>query len=239
MKKLTTAITIAIAFALSLSAQTVVPIGNDGTWHTDLILRNTTAVAITQPIGLLTYTAANGSTTTVTSTITIDGGVTKTIIDAGSGFDPGNRILPLVNGLDASVWLRFGSAAACTPTFEVSALSDPLFTTGDHRTFHRVRIDTVRSYGAFPTILNLDTAPHLITAVVHTPSTDFAESFNAPPGISQFSLFTQLPDGGDVDVYLGSPGLGGGVSYGAPTYIFLPTGPTNGGTQIIRYGVAP
>lgn len=232
----------AVMFAvcgIAIGGQTVIPIGNDANWHTDLILRNPTNTAIKQQIGRKTFKDDAGNITVITTEKTILPGETVCIVEENANFDKGigHVILAIEPGLIAKAWLRFRPEVPGNPSFEVSGLSDPMTLTGSFRVFHEVRIDDIRRYGAFPTILNLDSVPHDVTARLTPPGAQGAttERFSAPPGVSQFPISTDLPNAGDVELYLGSPGLGSGA-IAKPVYFFLPTGPTDGGTQIIRYG---
>lgn len=236
------AVLVVLLSGVAANGQAVAVVGNDANYHTDLLLYNPTNATIEQLIGVKTFRDDSGATTTVTKKINLAPGETACIVEENANFDKtaGHQILPLQPGLAVAAWLRFRPEVPGNPSFEVQALNDPLTQPGSFRVFHMVRIDDVRRFGAFPTILNLDSVPHDVTARIMPAgaSTATTERFPAPPGVSQFPITTDLPNGGDVEIYLGSPGFGG-APIPKPVYVFLPTGPTDGGTQIIRYGVMP
>jgi hypothetical protein len=213
----------------------VIPVTNDSVWITNAMLHNTTDHPVTQLVGSLTY--RNGSKTTVIAeTYTLQPDEYATFDDLGAHWDPGDRILPLESGLTATVFLQFllGGTASCRPAFELRSLSTPLVTTGTKLTFETIRIDDSKDIGAFPTILNTGSSAVGMTVLVVDGEGAYSESFSAPPGISQMRVHPQLPNGGRLAVYLGAPGIGTGSV--PPVYVFVATGPADGGTQAIRYG---
>lgn len=213
----------------------VIPVTNDGVWITNAILHNTTTQPVTQLVGSLTF--RNGSRTTVIAeTYTLQADEYAAFDDLGAHWDPGDRILQLEPGVTATVFLQFllGGNESCRPAFELRSLSTPLVTTGTKLTFDTIRIDDTRNIGAFPTILNTGSSTVAMTVLVMDGEGAFSESFSAPPGISQMHVHPQLPNGGRIAVYLGAPGIGTGTL--PPVYVFVATGPADGGTQAIRYG---
>lgn len=232
--------TLAILLALfchSLAAApfpAVIPVTNDHAWRTDVTLHNVTDHVIQQLIGSLTY--RNGDKSTVlTETLTLNAGETTVIEDLGSHWDAGDRVLTLEPGIAAVVFLHFLlSGTGCHPAFELNALTSALVTPGTSLSFDLIRVDDAHGLGTFPTMLNTGTADVAMTVAVYRGAEIIAESFVAPPGISQVRVHTQLPNGGRIAIFLGFPGFGGASV--PPVYPFVAAGPLDGGTQAIRYG---
>jgi hypothetical protein len=221
--------------AAAVSYPAVIPVTNDGAWITNAILHNATEHAITQRVGSLTYRNGN-KTTVVEETYAMQPGEYAAFDDLGAHWDAGDRILQLEPGVTATVFLHFliGGSASCRPAFELRALTSALVSTGTKMTFDTVRIDDSKDIGAFPTILNTGATTVAMTILAMDGEFTYSEPFSAPPGISQIRIHPQLPNGGKLAIYLGSPGVGTGTL--PPVYLFVATGPADGGTQAIRYG---
>lgn len=227
-----------LALTVNAEGQSVVPIGANSNWSTDLWLRNLSSVPITQNIGSLNVRLSDGSIRTIRTDITLAARETRYVPAVSLNFDNGLWILAIDPRLESSVALTFQGGQN---RFELNGLSSPFIHFGDSRLFHRVSTDFFGQIGSWIMVLNTGSVPHDFELLISGPrdGEDITrESFSAPPGIYQYPVRREIPQGGTILACLGGCALSspGEVS---PVYLFTTTGPWNGGQFGLRYPESP
>jgi len=214
----------------------VVPIGADANWTTDGIFRNVSDHPITQKVGYLTFTHPypGFDPIIVEPTITLAPGETRRIVDMQQRFDRGrNYILPIQDGLEASVFLKFIPG---TTRFEVSNVNAHLTQVGPGLDFARIATSYDPPMGTFILVMNTSSGGMLMANRLFGPTREVIgeEYTTVPAGISLYGIQHEMKDGGSVRVCINACGVGapGTVS---PVYVFAIMGPPDGGTQAVRY----
>lgn len=238
---LTLVLLLLVASSLPATAVTggAVPVGADGHWTTDMIMRNVGSVAVTQPVGFKTTLNPDGSSSTTSTSITLQPGETRRLLRIDLNFDRGNWILTIDTHLEASVFLKYDGGS--NTKFEVLAIDKAMTHAGEFFDFHRVVTDLATATGTWPLVMNSNPFSVAVEFMVFGAKTDdpvTLEHFTAPPGISQYPLQRSLPLGGTVRSCLTGCGVGSGSAV-QPVRIFVTTGPWDGGTQATRYPEGP
>lgn len=208
------------------------PIGSDANWSTDLFLRNTAGVPVSQKIGHLTYSNPGFDPIVIEPVITLAPGETRRIVKASRNFDRGMWILDVDPRVDASAYLSFNDVTK----FEVLAVQRPLVATGDSANFYRVATSFDPPTGTYPVVMNTGKTPVQIEFQTYGPKGEVLgdQSVTASPGITLSGILALAPDGASVRACLGACGIGAGAA-GAPVYVFAVVGPPSGSTQMVRY----
>ena len=227
-------------FALTITAEgQVLPIGANENWITDLWLRNRSNVSITQNVGTLNQRFPDGSIRTIRTDVTLAPYETKRLEKVNLNFDNGLWILDIDPRLEASAYLIFRDGSVSK--FELNKIEKSFIKTGDIFIYHRIATDFFSQIGTWAFILNTGFSNIELEFLVSGPiegSEITRERFNAPPGISQYGIKREIYYGGSVATCLNGCGLGDANTY-SPIYVFMITGPTNGGMQGIRYPEIP
>lgn len=225
---------IATTTSVVITPSSVLPIGANGDWTTDLSIRNKSNETVTQKLGHLTFTRAGFDPIVLESTITLKPGETRRFKNVEAMYDSGLYVLQVDPRLDASAFLSFRGNVA---RFDLEALGKSLSNAGENAMFYRVAIDPASNINTFPLILNPSSVPTQVEFILFGPdgSTKLADVFaTAAPGVSEFTLPAIAKDGGSLKICHTVCGVGvpsnGGVIY--PAVI---VGPDNGGTQSPRY----